>query len=222
MRARVLGSRFSVLGGLGRGELRTENRELLTGTIRTMNVQTRMPRRPTTGSSVRKAMVRNDFCRGEILRLPSQPSMRKTIFAQTGGRGTLRRPHETAIPPRGRFRIPRHHKTYHETIHIYRVSFYARVRAGGRPDGASDQRSRQPHHHGRGERSAQCGRAGWRRGVTERGSGRRRVSASPGRRRVGLCRGRERLSLAGRAVRDRRDAASRLVVHAEHALPRYR
>ena len=42
-------------------------------------------------------MVRNDFCRGEILRLPSQPSMRNSIFAQTASRGTLRRPHETAI-----------------------------------------------------------------------------------------------------------------------------
>jgi hypothetical protein len=42
-------------------------------------------------------MVRNDFCRGEILRLPSQPSMRRSIFAQTARRVTLRRPHETAI-----------------------------------------------------------------------------------------------------------------------------
>src|ERR1700732_2226866 len=95
MRARVLGSRFSVLGG--RAGLRTENRELRTGAVRTMKVQTRMPRRPTTGISVRKAMVRNDFCRGEILRLPSQPSMRNLIFAQSVPRGTLRRPHETAI-----------------------------------------------------------------------------------------------------------------------------
>ena len=51
-------------------------------------------------------MVRNDFCRGEILRLPSQPSMRDPIFAQTARRGTLRRPHETAILRAAAFEFP--------------------------------------------------------------------------------------------------------------------
>lgn len=68
-------------------------------------------------------MVRNDFCRGEILRLPSQPSMRNSIFAQTTGRGTLRRPHETAILRAAASEFPPHHKMQMRRF-IYIVCFF--------------------------------------------------------------------------------------------------